>query len=72
MLDRVLGNPLWLNQSLAWEVEHVIGTQQADVLRGNALDNVLELEAGATKQQLLDAMSGHVLGEGQLIGVYER
>jgi Raf kinase inhibitor-like YbhB/YbcL family protein len=37
-----------------------------------ALDSVLELKAGATKQQLLAAMKGHVLAEGQLIGTYER
>ena len=37
-----------------------------------ALDTTLELEAGATKQELLDAMAGHVLAEGELIGVYER
>lgn len=37
-----------------------------------ALDAVLDLDAGATKGQLLDAMSGHVLAQGQLIGVYER
>jgi Raf kinase inhibitor-like YbhB/YbcL family protein len=37
-----------------------------------ALDTMLELKAGATKQQLLEAMSGHVLAEGQLIGTYER
>jgi Raf kinase inhibitor-like YbhB/YbcL family protein len=37
-----------------------------------ALDTTLELPAGATKQQLLAAMSGHLLGEGQLMGTYER
>ncbi len=37
-----------------------------------ALDKTLDLVAGATKKQLLAAMSGHVLGEGQLIGTYER
>ena len=37
-----------------------------------ALDSVLEVPAGATKQQLTDAMAGHILAEGQLIGVYER
>ncbi len=37
-----------------------------------ALDAMLELNPGATKQQLLEAMSGHVLGEGRLVGVYER
>ena len=34
--------------------------------------SVQSLKGGATKQQLLDAMTGHVLGEGQLVGVYER
>lgn len=37
-----------------------------------ALDTSLDLPAGATKQQLLAAMSGHLLGEGQLMGTYER
>jgi len=37
-----------------------------------ALDAQLDLEAGATKQQLLDSMAGHILAEGCLIGLYER
>lgn len=37
-----------------------------------ALDTLLDLDAGATKNQLLESMSGHVLGEGQMIGTYER
>ena len=37
-----------------------------------ALDAMLNLEAGATKQQLLEAMSGHVVAEAQLVGIYER
>lgn len=37
-----------------------------------ALDTVLELDAGATRQQMVEAMAGHILGEGQLMGVYER
>jgi Raf kinase inhibitor-like YbhB/YbcL family protein len=38
-----------------------------------ALDTVLRhLESGATKQQLLSAMGGHIIGEGQLIGKYKR
>lgn len=38
-----------------------------------ALDTTLELPAGTTtKKELLDAMSGHVLAEGELMGVYER
>jgi Raf kinase inhibitor-like YbhB/YbcL family protein len=37
-----------------------------------ALDTTLDLDPGATKQQVLSAMSGHVLAEGQLMGVYQR
>jgi hypothetical protein len=37
-----------------------------------ALDAKLDLKPGATKKQLLAAMKGHVLEEGQLVGVYER
>jgi hypothetical protein len=37
-----------------------------------ALDAVLNLKSGATKKELLKAMSGHVLGEGQLMGTYQR
>jgi hypothetical protein len=37
-----------------------------------ALDAVLTLESGSTKAQLLDAMKGHILAEGQLMGKYKR
>ena len=37
-----------------------------------ALDAVLNLPAGATKSQLLKAMEGHILGQGQLMGKYKR
>lgn len=37
-----------------------------------ALDTKLDLAAGATKQALLDAMSGHILGEAVLTGTYSR
>ncbi|MDR3627243.1 MAG: YbhB/YbcL family Raf kinase inhibitor-like protein, partial [Ignavibacteriaceae bacterium] len=38
-----------------------------------ALDTILHhLETGATKQQLLDAMKGHILAEAQLTGKYQR
>ncbi len=37
-----------------------------------ALDTVLNLDAGASKDQLLHAMKGHVLAEGQLMGRYHR
>jgi len=37
-----------------------------------ALDTEINLEAGATKEELLKAMEGHILAEGQIIGRYER
>lgn len=37
-----------------------------------ALDCSLNLEAGASKKQVLDAVEGHILARGQLIGTYQR
>ena len=37
-----------------------------------ALDQMTGLRSKATKQQLLDAMKGHVLAEAQLTGTYKR
>jgi Raf kinase inhibitor-like YbhB/YbcL family protein len=37
-----------------------------------ALDTRLDLAAGTRKRELLDAMEGHILGQGQLIGKYKR
>ncbi len=37
-----------------------------------ALKTELNLAAGATKSDLLNAMEGHILGQGQLIGKYKR
>lgn len=37
-----------------------------------ALDEPLDLTAGASKKQVLDAMDGHILAQGQLIGTYQR
>ncbi|MGB7292670.1 MAG: YbhB/YbcL family Raf kinase inhibitor-like protein, partial [Thermodesulfobacteriota bacterium] len=37
-----------------------------------SLDTNLDLKAGATKTQLLEAMKGHVIGEDQLMGKYKR
>jgi len=37
-----------------------------------ALDRMLEIAPGATKAQLLKAMEGHVLAEGQLMGKYTK
>jgi Raf kinase inhibitor-like YbhB/YbcL family protein len=37
-----------------------------------ALDTKLNLRAGATKRELLAAMAGHVVADGELVGTYER
>jgi len=37
-----------------------------------ALDAYVDLAAGAKKQQLLKAMEGHIIAQGQLIGKYKR
>jgi Raf kinase inhibitor-like YbhB/YbcL family protein len=37
-----------------------------------ALDLQPDLKPGATKARLLDAMKGHILAEGQLMGTYQR
>jgi len=37
-----------------------------------ALDTVTELKPGATKNDLLKAMEGHIVAEGQLMGTYQR
>jgi Raf kinase inhibitor-like YbhB/YbcL family protein len=37
-----------------------------------ALDVALNLKSGATKKELLRAMEGHVLAQGQLMGMYQQ
>lgn len=37
-----------------------------------ALDTMLDLSVGASKEQLLAAMQGHVKGEAELVGLYSR
>ena len=37
-----------------------------------ALDTELNLDSGATKDQLLEGMQGHILAEAQLMGTYKR
>jgi Raf kinase inhibitor-like YbhB/YbcL family protein len=37
-----------------------------------ALDTMLDLAAGASKEDVLAAMEGHVLAEGQLMGTYQK
>jgi Raf kinase inhibitor-like YbhB/YbcL family protein len=37
-----------------------------------ALDKSLDLAAGASKDQVLEAMQGHILAQSQLVGLYQR
>ncbi len=37
-----------------------------------ALEQPLDLKAGASKKQVIDAMRGHILAQGQLTGTYQR
>lgn len=37
-----------------------------------ALDTALNLEAGPSKKQVLNALEGHILARGQLTGLYQR
>jgi len=37
-----------------------------------ALDKSLDLKSGASKKELLSAMKGHILAQGQLTGLYQR
>ncbi len=37
-----------------------------------ALDSDVPLKSGATKQAVLNAIQGHIVGEGQLMGKYKR
>jgi Raf kinase inhibitor-like YbhB/YbcL family protein len=36
------------------------------------LDQTLDLEAGTSKKQIIDAMQGHILVQGRLTGTYQR
>jgi len=36
------------------------------------LDSILDLKSGATKQELIEAMAGHIVGEAQLTGLFKR
>ena len=48
------------------------GQLHAYHFRVYALDDALNLEPGLGKAELLDAMNGHVLATGMLMGHYER
>jgi Raf kinase inhibitor-like YbhB/YbcL family protein len=48
------------------------GTPHRYFFKVYALDTDLALKPGATKAELLTAMEGHILGQGQLMGTYSR
>ncbi len=37
-----------------------------------ALDQTLAINAGASRKELVDAMSGHILAQGELVGTFAR
>lgn len=42
------------------------------IFKAYALDTKLDLPEGSSKQQVIDAMQGHIIEETELIGLYER
>jgi hypothetical protein len=48
------------------------GSTHRYVFKLFALDTRLDLQAGATKEQVLSAMEGYVLAQGELTGTYSR
>ncbi len=48
------------------------GSPHRYTFRLYALDATLDLEAGASRAELDEAMEGHILGQGQLVGLYGR
>lgn len=48
------------------------GPEHRYIFRLYALDRSLDLPSGASKQELLDAMDGHIIETTELIGTYQR
>ncbi len=48
------------------------GSEHRYFFKVYALDTVTNLKSGATKRDLENAMRGHILAQGQLIGIYGR
>ncbi len=37
-----------------------------------AINTILDLAVGSTKQELLDAIQGHIIAQGELVGLYKK
>ncbi len=48
------------------------GAAHRYVFRIYALDQILEVETGLTREQLLEAMKGHILDEAEIMGKFKR
>jgi len=48
------------------------GTTHRYYIKVYALDSMLDLKSGATKDQVESLMSGHILAQGQLVGKFGR
>jgi Raf kinase inhibitor-like YbhB/YbcL family protein len=48
------------------------GTEHRFIFKIFALDTILDLKSGITRDQLLNAIQGHVLDRGELMGMYGR
>lgn len=81
--DAQLKSPAGARQGLnSWKSGSTVGYRGPAPPKGHgphhyhfrvyALDAPLSLEAKADKKHLLAAMKGHVLAEGELVGIYER
>ena len=49
---------------------HIFAKNIRYVFKIYALDNTLNLDVGATKDQVSRAMQGHILGEAEITGKY--
>lgn len=47
------------------------GTQHRYFFKLYALDTMLDLKGGATKQELLEAIEGHIIAQAELMGTYQ-
>ena len=68
----VHGNSSWGNRKIGYGGPCPPSGTHRYYFKFYALDTMLDLRKGATKKQLLNAMKGHIVGQGQLMGKYRR